>query len=100
VTFLKFGLAAGMISSITNGNKVVFPNFFPDTLSTIKSIHNEKCTSLKGAPVIFVDLLNHPELKSYNLSSLEAILLGASTVPKDLLLKIKEKLNLQHVIIG
>jgi fatty-acyl-CoA synthase len=89
-----------MISSITNGNKVVFPYFFPDTLLTMKAIQNEKCTSLKGAPVIFVDLLNHPEAKNHNLSSLEAILIGASTVPKDLLIKIKEKLNLKHIIVG
>jgi fatty-acyl-CoA synthase len=96
----KFGLVIGMVSGISHGHKVVFPSFFPDTLATIKAIHNEKCTALKGAPVIFIDLLNHPELSNHDLSSLEAILLGASTVPKDLLIKIKEKLNLKHVIVG
>ena len=89
-----------MVSGIVNAHKVVYPNFFPDTLATMKAIQEEKCTSLKGAPVIFIDLLNHPDIKKYDLSSLELILLGASTVPKDLLLKIKEKLNLKHVIIG
>jgi fatty-acyl-CoA synthase len=89
-----------MISSITNGIKVVFPNLFPDTLSTIKSIEREKCTALKGAPIIFIDLLNHSEMKNHNLSSLEAMLIGASTVPKDLLIKIKNVLKLKHVIIG
>jgi fatty-acyl-CoA synthase len=85
---------------VTNGNKVVFPSYFPDTLAIMKSIQNEKCTAMKAAPVIFIDLLNHPQAKNYDLSSLEAILLGASTVPKDLLIKIRDKLNLKHTIIG
>lgn len=89
-----------MISSVVNGNQIVYPNLLPDTLSTIKAIENEKCTSLKGAPVIFLDLINHPELKNHDLSSLESMLVGASVVPKDLLLKIKDILKLKHLIIG
>lgn len=96
----KFGLAVGLISSVVNGNKVIFPNLLPDTLSTIKAIQNEKCTSLKGAPVIFIDLLNHPERKNYDISSLESMLIGASVVPKDLLIKLKKELNLKHIIVG
>ena len=89
-----------MLSSVVNGIQTTFPNLFPDTLSTIKAIHSEKCTSLKGSPVIFIDLINSPELKNYNLNSLQSILLGASTVPKDLLLKIKHQLSIKHVLIG
>jgi fatty-acyl-CoA synthase len=47
-----------------------------------------------------MDIINHPELKKYDLSSLDTMLIGASTVPKDLLLKIKEKLKLTNIIIG
>jgi acyl-CoA synthetase (AMP-forming)/AMP-acid ligase II len=66
----------------------------------MKATQNEKCTALKGAPVIFIDILNHPELSKYDLSSLEYILLGASTIPKDLIVKIKEKLKLKHMLNG
>ena len=90
----------GLMSSIVNGIQSTYPSFFPDTISTIKAIHNEKCTSLKGSPVIFVDLINHPEVKNYNLSSLQSIQMGASTIPKDLLLRIKRELNIKNVLIG
>jgi fatty-acyl-CoA synthase len=66
----------------------------------LKAIHNEKCTALKAAPVMYMDILNYPDLNNFDLTSLEAMLVGASTVPKDLLVKIKQKLNLKHVIIG
>jgi acyl-CoA synthetase (AMP-forming)/AMP-acid ligase II len=49
---------------------------------------------------MYMDILNYPDLKNFDLSSLESMLVGASTVPKDLLVKIKQKLNLKHVIIG
>lgn len=98
--FHVFGLTIGAISSIANGNQTVFPNILPDTVSTMKAIQTEKCTALKGAPVIFHDIINHAERKNFDLSSLESMLIGASVVPKDLLLKIKKDLKLKHVIVG
>lgn len=83
-----------------NGNKTVFPNIVPETLSTIKAIASEKCKTIKGAPTIYTDIINHPELKNYDVSSLETMLIGAATVPKDLLMKVKEKLGITNVLIG
>ena len=88
------------MSSIVNGITSTYPFILPETVSTLKAIQNEKCTALKAAPVMFIDILNHPDLASYNLSSLESMLIGSSTVPKDLLVKVKQRLNLKHVIIG
>lgn len=72
----------------------------PDTMATIKALSAEKCTAIKAAPTIFMDIVNHPELKNYPMPDLQTMLIGASTVPKDLLLKVKEGLGLTHVIIG
>ena len=71
--FHVFGLIVGVLSPFVFGSKSVIPSPFPDVLSTIKAIHNEKCTSIKAAPVIFMDILNHPERKNYDLSSLEYV---------------------------
>lgn len=98
--FHSFGLIGGVLEPLISGGKTVFPNFFPDTPSLLKAIHSEKCTAVKGAPVIFIDMINHPERKNYDLSSLQYMLIGASNVPKTLLLKIKQDLNLKHILIG
>lgn len=90
----------GTWSAVVNGTRTIFPHFFPDTLATMKAIEAEKCTSLKGAPVILFDLAHHPDRTKYDLSSLETVLMGASVVPKDLILKIKKLLNVKHAIIG
>lgn len=65
----------------------------------MKAIETEKCTSIKAPPVIYFDIINHPDLKKYDLSSLKSMLTGASTVPKELLMKIKSVLKLKHTII-
>jgi fatty-acyl-CoA synthase len=98
--FHSFGLIVGCLNSIIVGSKTVIPSILPDTVSLMKAIQDNKCTSVKGAPVIFIDLINHPDRSKYDLSSLEYILLGASTVPKDLILKIKSDLKAKNVIVG
>lgn len=71
--FHVFGLIVGGLAPFSYGAKSVFPSLFPDTLATIKAIHSERCTSIKAAPVIYIDLLNHPERKNYDLRSLEYV---------------------------
>ena len=71
--FHVFGLIVGGFSPFVFGAKAVFPSLFPDTLATIRAIHSEKCTSIKAAPIIFIDILNHPDRKKYDLSSLEYV---------------------------
>lgn len=66
----------------------------------MKAIAQERCTSIKGSPIIFIDLLNYPQRQQFDLSSLQLMLVGASTVPKDLLIKIKEQLKFKHIIVG
>lgn len=72
--FHVFGLVVGGMAPFMYGSKAVFPSLFPDTLATMKAIHQEKCTSIKGAPIIFIDMLNHPERNNFNLSSLEYVI--------------------------
>lgn len=95
-----FGLELGCLSPIVIGNKVTIPHFLPDTLATLKSIHKEEITAINGAPVIFSDILNHPKRNEYDLSSLELALLGASTVPRNLIEKIKKELKIRNIIVG
>ena len=99
--FHVFGLIVGGITPFIYGSKAVFPSILPDTLALLKAIHNEKCTSIKAAPIIFMDMLNHPERKNYDLSSLKTMLVGASTVPKDLMLKLRQEIpSFESILTG
>lgn len=98
--FHIFGIVVGLLNPLLIGNSTVFPFFFPDTMQTMKAIQSEKCTAIKGPPVIFVDMLNHVERKNFDLSSLKLILLSAATVPIDLCLRMKNEFNLADLLIA
>lgn len=90
--FHVFGLIIGGVSPFIFGSKCVFPHLFPDPVASLKAIHTENCTSIKAAPIIFMDMLNNPDRANYDLSSLRTMLVGASTVPKDLLVSLKKEI--------
>jgi hypothetical protein len=58
------------------GSSIVFPFYFPETVSTMKAIQRYKCKTLRGVPTQFIDLLNHPDRANYDLSSLENLIAG------------------------
>ena len=90
----------GTISAVVNGTRTIYPFPVPDTMATMRAIAAERCTGLKGAPTILFDIVSHPDRAKYDLSSLESVLIGASVVPKDLILKVKRALNLKSATIG
>ena len=62
------------------GSSIVFPFYFPETVSTMKAIQRYKCKTLRGVPTQFIDLLNHPDRTNYDLSSLENLIAGGRFV--------------------
>ncbi len=70
----------------------------PDPLATIRAIHEEKRTALIGPPIIFRDILNHPDRKKYDLISLIYSGLGASPVHSEFLRQLEKEIPIK--IIG
>ncbi|CAF5190229.1 unnamed protein product, partial [Rotaria magnacalcarata] len=57
----------------------------------MRAIQEEKCTALIGAPIIFRDILTHPDRKKYDLSSLVFGLSGASSMHIDFLRQLENE---------
>ena len=73
---------------VCGGKNVIMAHF--DIEDFLKTIQDEKITTLMMVPTMVVRLLNHPSLKKYDLSSLRAIRYGAAPMAED---KIKEAIN-------
>ena len=73
--FHVFGLGTGLVCPLMTSETAVFPFYFPDTMSIIKSTETYKCENIMGPPTILIDFLNHPERSKYDLSSLNKILM-------------------------
>ncbi|KZZ85911.1 AMP-binding protein [Bacillus sp. SJS] len=81
--FHVYGMTAVMHLSVTEGyTMILLPKF--DAGDTLKTIHKEKPTLFPGAPTIYIALLNHPDLKKYDLSSVQSCISGSAPLPVEI----------------
>ncbi|CAF0926522.1 unnamed protein product [Adineta steineri] len=98
--FHIFAEISGVLNVAVGKCKVIFPAILPDTLATMRAIHEEKCTALIGAPIIFRDILNHPDKNKYDLSSLAYGGTGATTLTLDFLYQIEKEFPITRMVQG
>ncbi|HWJ02972.1 MAG TPA: AMP-binding protein, partial [Verrucomicrobiae bacterium] len=81
--FHGFGMSVCMNAILlAGGSTVLIPRF--DPLEVLKSMDKFKPTLFAGVPTMFIALINHPELKSYDLSSLRACYVGAAALAPEI----------------
>ncbi|MCA0969874.1 long-chain-fatty-acid--CoA ligase [Halobacillus litoralis] len=78
--FHVYGMTSVMNLSVMMGNKMILmPKF--EAEDVLKVIEKQRPTLFPGAPTIYIALLNHPSLKKYDLSSIEACISGSAPLP-------------------
>ncbi|WP_144463159.1 long-chain-fatty-acid--CoA ligase [Siminovitchia fortis] len=78
--FHVYGMTTVLILGVMQGYKIILlPKF--DAKNTLKTIHKQKPTLFPGAPTIYIGLLNHPDIKKYDLSSIESCISGSAPLP-------------------
>ena len=98
--FHIFGEVAGVLNINAPGYYTAFPAILPDTVETMKTVNEEKCTALIGAPIIFRDILNHPRRKEFDMSSLLFGILGAAPVNPQLIAQLEREIPIQMISQG
>lgn len=80
--FHVYGMTTVLILTVMQGNKmIILPKF--DALTTLKTIQKQRPTLFPGAPTIYIGLLNHPDLKKYDLSSINSCISGSAPLPHE-----------------
>uniref|UniRef100_A0AC35F4B1 Uncharacterized protein n=1 Tax=Panagrolaimus sp. PS1159 TaxID=55785 RepID=A0AC35F4B1_9BILA len=80
-----FGCAAfifGSLSSLCHQGTCIFP--LRDAKSILNVIENEKPTILTCLPTLLINILNHPDLPSTDVSTIRGGLVGGATIPEEL----------------
>ena len=95
--FHIFSEIVGVLNILTDKNQTVFPDILPNPVATMRAVDEEKCTALIGAPIIFRDILHHPDRSKFDLSSLVYCALGASPMHIDFLREIEQKFPVKRV---
>lgn len=80
--FHVFAMTAVMNFALQEGAEIIImPRFVLD--DAMKLIDKAKPTVMPGVPTMFIAMLNHPKLKSFDLSSLKYCVSGGAPLPVD-----------------
>jgi long-chain acyl-CoA synthetase len=81
--FHVYGMTVIMNFAIATGaTMILHPKF--DAGEVLKAIQKNKPTIFPGAPTMYVALLQHPDVKKYQISSIKACLSGAAPLPLEI----------------
>ncbi len=97
--FHSFGLNSGLIASLMKGTTVIPQPVF-DVPQVMARVAEERVTMLPGPPAIYMTILNHPDLASYDLSSLRLSVTGAAAIPVEMIYRMRRELTFKNIVTG
>jgi len=95
-----FGMVMSSLACITHGAAMVFPNEGFDPLSVLETVQSERCTALHGVPTMFIAMLEHPQFKSFDLSSLRAGIMAGSPCPIEVMKRVMVEFHMREITIA
>ena len=82
--FHCFGCVIGTLTIVSAGGTMVPIQEF-DAELVLRTVEQEKCTALHGVPTMFINELNLPNIKEFDLSSLRTGVMAGSNCPIELM---------------
>jgi fatty-acyl-CoA synthase len=95
-----FGMVMGNLASVTLGAAMVYPGEGFDPLATLKTVEQERCTTLYGVPTMFIAQLDHPEFARFDLSSLRTGIMAGAPCPIEVMKRVNTAMNMREVTIA
>lgn len=91
-----FGINGGILScamrGVTNLPVAVF-----DPASALALIEREQVTIMSGPPALFATLMNAERFEQIDTSSVHTALIGAATVPTEIILRMRDRMGISRV---
>ncbi len=97
--FHSFGLKAGILACLLKGATII-PHPVFDVPSVMRRVAEERVSMLPGPPAIYQTILDHPDLATYDLSSLRLAVTGAAPVPVEMIRRMREQLSFETIVTG
>ncbi|QAU33165.1 AMP-binding protein [Janthinobacterium sp. 17J80-10] len=94
-----FGMVLGNLACVTHGAAMVYPGEGFDPKGVLETVQTEKCTGLHGVPTMFIAILDHPEFKNYDLSSLRTGIMAGSPCPIEVMTRVINNMHMSQITI-
>ena len=97
--FHSFGLNAGILASLMKG-ACMLPHPIFDVQQVMERVPQDKITMLPGPPAIYQTILNHPDLETFDMTTLRLAVTGAAAIPVEMIIQMRERLGFQKIVTG
>ena len=97
--FHSFGLNAGILACLMTGSTIL-PHPVFDVPSVMARIPVDRVSMLPGPPAIYQTILNHPDLDTFDMSTLRLAVTGAAAIPVEMIVQMRERLGFEKVVTG
>jgi fatty-acyl-CoA synthase len=94
-----FGMVMGNLAATSHGSCMVIPAPGFDPAATLRSVQQERCTSLYGVPTMFIAELAAPDFETYDLSSLRTGIMAGSPCPVEVMKQVIDRMGMTEVSI-
>lgn len=95
--FHTFGYKSGWLACLLRG-ATILPIAVFDAGEVLRRIVNDRISVLPGPPTLFQALLEHPERRHHDVSSLRLAVTGAASVPVALIERMQSELGFRTVV--
>lgn len=96
--FHCFGCVLGVMACVTHATAMILVNYFRPE-EALQTIEREKCTAIHGVPTMFIFILEHPNFKQYDLSSLRTGIMAGSPCPTKVMRQVIEQMGMNEITI-
>jgi fatty-acyl-CoA synthase len=94
-----FGMVMGNLGTLSHGACVVIPAPSFDPAATLRTVAQERVTSLYGVPTMFIAMLADPSFADTELGSLRTGIMAGSPCPVEVMKRVVRDMNMEQVSI-
>ncbi len=95
-----FGMVLANLLCLSVGACIVIGCEHFDAGQVLNSISTEKCSAIHGVPTMFIEMLEHENFASFDLSSLRTGIMAGAPCPPELMTRVIEDMHCAEILIG
>ncbi|MBV8910738.1 MAG: AMP-binding protein, partial [Gammaproteobacteria bacterium] len=94
-----FGMVLGNLACTTHGACMVIPAEAYEPAAVLRTVQEERGTSLYGVPPMVIGELDYPEFRGFDLSTLRTGIMAGSPCPVEVMKKVQSDMHMPEVTI-
>jgi fatty-acyl-CoA synthase len=98
--FHCYGCVIGTMTAVNTGAAILLPNWTFDPRATLKTIHDERATSVYGVPAMYVAEMALPDFATYDLTSLRTGMMSGAPCPVELMKRVLDEMHCGELVIA